>query len=83
VCFHWCYRTHGVEKIYFYKNCEKAIVSHHWLAHVRELENAVERGVILADVRKRIEAGLFRKQLKLLDSKAEDSTGKKLLQLNR
>ena len=52
-------RRHGIEKIFFSKNCEKAIQSHNWPGNVRELENAVERAVILSDPGKKIEAELL------------------------
>ena len=52
-------RRHGIEKISFSKNCEKAIQSHNWPGNVRELENAVERAVILSDPGKKIEAELL------------------------
>jgi DNA-binding NtrC family response regulator len=52
-------RRHGIEKISFSKNCEKAITAHNWPGNVRELENAVERAVILADAGKKIEADLL------------------------
>jgi two-component system response regulator FlrC len=52
-------RRHGIEKISFSKNCEKAITAHSWPGNVRELENAVERAVILADEGKKIEADLL------------------------
>jgi len=52
-------KRHGIDKIAFSKNCEKAILSHDWPGNVRELENALERAVILADAGKKIEADLL------------------------
>ena len=52
-------RRHGREEISFSKNCEKAIQFHNWPGNARELENAVERAVILSDPGKKIEAELL------------------------
>ena len=52
-------RKHAVEEISFSKNCEKAIESHAWPGNVWELENAVERAVILAEKGMPIEADLL------------------------
>jgi len=52
-------KRHGINKIAFSKNCEKAILAHDWPGNVRELENALERAVILADSGKKIEAELL------------------------
>ena len=52
-------QRHGIEKISFSKNCEKAILNHQWRGNVRELENAVERAVILVDSGKKVEADLL------------------------
>ena len=67
-------RRHGIEKISFSKNCQKAINSHNWPGNVREMENAVERAVILAEAGEKIEADQLGISNNKLNVKAETSS---------
>ena len=67
-------RRHGIEKISFSKNCQKAINSHNWPGNVREMENAVERAVILAETGEKIEADQLGISNNKLNVKAENTS---------
>ena len=68
-------RIHGIEKISFSKNCQKAINSHNWPGNVREMENAVERAVILAETGEKIEADQLGISNNKLNVRAETTSG--------
>ena len=52
-------RKHGLGKAKFSKEAHQAMLEHRWAGNVRELENAVERAVILAEDGKAIGADLL------------------------